>query len=43
MSESIKEAIVDWEWSGDWVSVVVSDDDPTINAVVVCNADGSTI
>jgi hypothetical protein len=43
MTENISDVIVDWEWSGDAVTVVQTQDDPTIFGVVVCNPDGSNL
>lgn len=41
--ENIKRALVDWWGSGKWASVVQSSTDPTKNALVVTNPDGSSV
>lgn len=41
--ENIKISIADGRWTWNEATVVVSADDPTINAIVVCNADWSNI
>ena len=43
MTETVRVAIIDWEGNDVLVSVVPTQDDPTKNWLVVCNADGSAI
>ena len=43
MAETIRIAITDWEETGKLVSVVETDEDPTIKWIVILNPDGSDI
>lgn len=41
--ETEREAIVDWEWENNVLSVVPLTTDPTKNGIVVLNADWSNV
>ena len=43
MTETVRVAIIDWEGKDILVSVVPTQDDPTVNGIVVCNADWSSV
>jgi len=43
MTETVREAIVDWDWDNKLVSVVESIDEPWVYWVVILDAEGNDI